>query len=109
MAMAVHDHGASSLLQQIRKTDKIRGASRITIYSNRCRARNPTSRCSTFADVDKRRTGYAILHQAVRSAGTLIHSCWRAFIYDCQTFGPVAQLAEQQTLNLWVVGSIPTR
>ena len=25
------------------------------------------------------------------------------------TFGPVAQLAEQQTLNLRVVGSIPTR
>jgi hypothetical protein len=26
-----------------------------------------------------------------------------------QSFGPVAQLAEQQTLNLRVVGSIPTR
>src|SRR2546423_5656431 len=107
--MAAHNHGTSSLLEQIRKTDEIRGASRITIYSNRRRARNPTSPCSAFADVDKRRTGYAILHQAIRSAGKPIHSCWRAFIYDCQTFGPVAQLAEQQTLNLWVVGSIPTR
>ena len=27
----------------------------------------------------------------------------------CLTIGPVAQLAEQQTLNLRVVGSIPTR
>ena len=26
-----------------------------------------------------------------------------------RSFGPVAQLAEQQTLNLRVVGSIPTR
>ena len=27
---------------------------------------------------------------------------------SCKLAGPLAQLVEQQTLNLWVVGSIPT-
>jgi hypothetical protein len=67
-------------------------------------------------DIDSPRAQYAILQWAIGSAGRAIDARRWACIFlsvaalrGAKPFGPVAQLAEQQTLNLWVEGSIPSR
>jgi hypothetical protein len=60
-------------------------------------ARPPVRGCAPVAQLD-RATDF-------ESVGRRFESC-RA--YDSM-YGPLAQLVEQQTLNLWVAGSIPAR